>query len=160
MKIMTSQIKQRCSNLLQHKESAVTTIINKMEGPSTLLTFLSDAITWVASYDGIDAENKNEAIYFLTVWINEIVHPWAFDKTDNTENILGTGIDNLFDYTDYKDYEKRTAHILSAFAYSLTQGRPNIILYQDYMEGISMLMEVSFNLYYFELARAEQMKAA
>lgn len=154
---MTTQVREKGSFLMSHKKSAARTIIDKMDDPGTLLTFLTNAIEWVSDFDACDPEKKKKAINLLTVWINEITHPWAFDKTrDTPEEIVGCGIDCLFDYFDYKEYEQICADILGAFANMLSHSTPNIVSYQVYAEGMNVLMLTGFDLYYFELARKEQ----
>jgi hypothetical protein len=149
---MTTHVKQ---NLLQHKESAAETIMKNMEKPAQLLAFLTEAISWVSEYDSLDNEKKKSAVSFLTTWINYVVDPWAFDQKYTPKQSLCFGMDSIFDYNDYEEYEKTLSNIIGAFGFNLSHSTPNIILYQQYMYGISMLAEVSFCLFYFEKGRNE-----
>jgi hypothetical protein len=142
----SKQTKEHPLRLL--KDSVVKNIVDKMEGPDIFISFLTEAIGWVSQCDSLDAIKKRDAIFLLTLCINEIAHPWAFNKERTPEHSVGLGVDWMFDYFDYEAYESAMSNILTAFAHTLTQGTPRIDLYQQYMEGINVLMEAGFTLYF------------
>lgn len=147
----------------KHLLSAAKLLVEKIESPSILLTFLSDilyhyhefSIENYNSRDKLDLLNEYNSILNL---VEQLVIPWMNEDKDVLSSIA-KGVYNLYDSAHYEGYYDTIGNILLAHSYSFKSGIPPIESQQRDLSIINTLSEIGAHIRYFEEEQQEK-KAA